>query len=198
MLSMKIMKIRKPFLRNEKGMAAIEMAFIMPFMLLLYFGLIDITVLISLNRKVTAAASTTADLVTQQRSTVLKSYITDAFNATAMIMAPTAASDVRIELFGYRNVAGTITKIWQTNNATGPACGAAPSTATMLPLMTAGNDVIVARTCMSHTPVVATFMGKTIVGATSFLIKQSISIRPRSTLQLNCYQTTVAAGTLCS
>lgn len=189
---------RKSFLRNDKGVAAIEMAFIMPFMLLLYFGLVDITVLISMNRKITSAASTTADLVTQQRNAVLKSYITDTFNATAMIVAPTAASEVRVELFGFRKVGSTINKIWQTNNGLGPSCGAVPTTTTMASLMTAGNDVVVARTCMNFTPAVATFMGTNIVGATTFLLNQSISIRPRSTLQLNCYQTTVAAGTLCS
>ena len=189
---------RKSFLKNDKGVAAIEMAFIMPFMLLLYFGLVDITVLISMNRKITSAASTTADLVTQQRNAVLKSYITDTFNATAMIVAPTPSSEVRVELFGFRNVGGTITKMWQTNNGVGPSCGSVPTTTTMASLMTAGNDVIVARTCMNFTPAVATFMGTNIVGATTFLLNQSISIRPRSTLQLNCYQTTVAAGTLCS
>lgn len=189
---------RKSFLRNDKGVAAIEMAFIMPFMLLLYFGLVDITVLISLNRKITAAASTTADLVTQQRNSVLKSYIADTFNATALIMVPTAASEVRVEVFGYRTVSGTITNIWSTNNGLGPSCGNAPSTSNMANLMTAGNDVIVARTCMNFTPAVATFLGTNIVGATTFLLNQSISIRPRTTLQLNCYQTTVAAGTLCS
>jgi Flp pilus assembly protein TadG len=195
---MKIMKFRKPFLKNDKGVAAIEMAFIMPFMLLLYFGLVDITVLISLNRKITSAASTTADLVTQQRSSVLKSFIDDTYKATAMIISPTPASEVRVEVFGFRNVGGTITKIWQTNNGTGPSCGAVPATTSMLPLMTAGNDVIVARSCMNFTPAVATFMGTNVVGATSFLLKQSISIRPRAALQLTCYQTTVAAGTVCS
>ena len=199
MLSIKNMTFpRKAFLKNTKGVAAIEMAFIMPFMLLLYFGLVDITVLISMNRKITAAASTTADLVTQQRSAVLKSYIDDTYNATAMIVAPTSASEVRVELFGFRNVSGTITKIWQTNNGLGPSCGAVPGTTTMASLMTAGNDVVVARTCMNFTPAVATFMGTNIVGATTFLLNQSISVRPRSTLQLNCFQTTVAAGTLCS
>jgi Flp pilus assembly protein TadG len=189
---------RKSFLKNDKGVAAIEMAFIMPFMLLLYFGLVDVTVAISLNRKITAAAATTADLITQQRSSVLKSYITDSYKATDMIMAPTAANEVRIELFGYRNVSGTITKIWSTNNGVGPSCGAIPATTSMATLMTAGNDVVIARTCMNYSPAVASFMGTTIMGATTFLLNQSISVRPRSTLQLNCYQTTVAAGTLCT
>jgi Flp pilus assembly protein TadG len=186
------------FLKNDAGMAAIEMAFIMPFLLLVYFGLVDVTGLISFNRKVTAAAGATADLVAQQRTSILKSTIVDDYNATAMIMSPTPIADVRIEVYAFRNVSGSINKIWSTNNGSGPACGSQPSTSAMLPLMAAGNDVIVARACMNFVPYVATFAGTNLVGATTFLISQSISVRPRSSLQLNCYQTTVAAGTLCT
>jgi Flp pilus assembly protein TadG len=194
------MKIRNiNFLRNETGLAAIEMAFIMPFMLFLYFGLVDATGLISLNRKVTAAAGATADLVAQSRTTILKTTVDDYYNATAMIMDPTPAANVRVEVFGFRDVKGTITKIWQTSSGTGPSCSlTAPSTATMKPLMTAGNDVIVARSCISYSPYVASFMGKTIMGASTFLLNQTIAVRPRSSLQLTCYQTTVLAGTVCS
>jgi hypothetical protein len=67
----------------------------------------------------------------------------------------------------------------------------------MLTLMGAGNDLIVARTCMNYSPVVATFLGQTILGSTTFLVKQTISVRPRSSLQLTCYDT-VVNGTKCT
>mgnify|MGYP002682837155 CR=1 FL=1 len=38
-------------LKNQSGVAALETAFIMPFLLFLYFGLVDLTAMISLNRK---------------------------------------------------------------------------------------------------------------------------------------------------
>jgi Flp pilus assembly protein TadG len=189
-------KIFQKFCVADDGIAAIEMAFIMPLMLLLYFGLVDVTGLISFNRKITAAASVTADLVAQQRTSVLKAAIADTYNATAMIMAPAPATDTHIDVFGFRNVGGTITQIWSTNNGVGPSCGGAISTTGMLPLMVAGNDLVAARTCMTYTPYVATFMGNTILGATSFNVTQTIMVRPRSSLQLTCYTTTVG-GTTC-
>jgi Flp pilus assembly protein TadG len=189
---------RDGFLREDKGAAAVEFAFIIPFMMLLYFGLVDVTGLISLNRRIVSAATTMADLVGQQKTNVLASTITDQFNAAYVTMKPMASSNLRIEIFDYRRVGSTITLIWKTSNNQGPTCGADPVTTNMSPLMTAGNDVILARTCTTYSPAVANFMGSSILGATSFTVRQAISVRPRSSLSLNCYATTVAAGTLCS
>ena len=62
----KIFTPKNIFLQDE-GAAAIEFAFIMPFMLLLYFGLVDVTGLISMNRRVVSAAATMADLVANKK-----------------------------------------------------------------------------------------------------------------------------------
>jgi Flp pilus assembly protein TadG len=190
----------KKFHKADEGIAAIETAFVLPLMVLLYFGLVDVTGLISFNRKITAAANLTSDLVGQRRTSILKAEIDDIYNATAMIMAPTPMSDVRVEVYGFRNVGGTVTQIWTTSNGQGPACSSASAMlpASMLPLMQAGNDLIVTRTCMNFTPYVAAFMGNSIMGSTIFPVNASISVRPRASLVLNCYTTTVAAGTLCS
>jgi Flp pilus assembly protein TadG len=192
---------RDGFLRQAEGAAAVEFAFIMPFMLLLYFGLIDITGLISLNRRIVSAAATMADLVGQQKSSVLASTISDQFNAAYVTMQPLAASNLRVEVYDYRMVGSTITLIWKTSNNQGPTCGAVPDTANMAPLMTAGNDVILARTCTTYTPTIVKWWNGTaninILGASSFTVRQAISVRPRSSLELNCYATTVG-GALCS
>jgi Flp pilus assembly protein TadG len=188
---------RDGFLLQAEGAAAVEFAFILPFMLLLYFGLVDVTGLISLNRRIVSAAATMADLVSQQKTNVLASTITDQYNAVYVTMQPLASTNVRVELYDYRLVGSTITLIWKTNNNQGPSCGAVPLTTNMAPLMTAGNDVIIARTCTSYSPAIANFMGTNILGATTFTVRQTISVRPRSSLELNCYATTVG-GSLCT
>jgi Flp pilus assembly protein TadG len=195
-------KLFNKFLKAEDGIAAIEMAFVMPLMILLYFGLVDVTGLISFNRKITSSASLTSDLVAQKRNSILKAEIDDIYNATAMIMSPTPMTDVRVEVYGFRNVGGTVTQIWKTSNGQGPACTSALSTANMLPLMAANvsdkNDLIVTRTCLNFEPYVAAFMGDSILGSTIFPVNATISVRPRASLKLDCYATTVTAGTLCS
>ncbi len=174
------------FARDSRGIAAIEMAFIMPVLLLLYFGLFDLTALISLSRKITYSSSVVADLVTQEKTTVAATDIDDYFNAAEMVMSPTPIANVRIEVYGFRNNAGTITQRFSKSSAGGASCGGAPSTADMEELMTDGNDVIVARVCTTYTPYIATFLGENILGATSFTLSEEIALRPRMTATLDC------------
>lgn len=171
--------------KDQSGVAALEIAFIMPFLLFLYFGLVDLTAMISLNRKVTYASSVVADLVTQNDSTLTSANIDDYFQAAALVMKPTPMTNIRIEVYHYRNVSGTITsKLWRKSTA-GPNC-AAPSTTGMTNLMTDGNDLIVAVLCTKYSPYIATFLGQNILGATSFTMNEQISLRPRQSATLAC------------
>jgi Flp pilus assembly protein TadG len=173
------------FSGDQSGMAALEVAFIMPFLLLLYFGLVDLTAMISLNRKVTYAASVVADLVTQNDATVKSTDIDDYFKAAALVMKPTPMTNIRVEVYGYRNESGTIKQKWSRPSTTGSAC-TAPSTAGMSNLMTDGNDLIVAVLCTTYSPYVATFLGKQILGATTFTMSEQIALRPRQSTMLAC------------
>jgi Flp pilus assembly protein TadG len=171
--------------KDQSGMAALEVAFIMPFLLFLYFGLVDLTAMISLNRKVTYAASVVADLVTQNDATVTSANIDDYFSAAALVMKPTVMSGIRVEVYQYRDVSGTITNQWSRKSTTGNAC-TAPSTAGMNNLMTDGNDLIVAVLCTQYTPYIATFLGDNILGATTFTMSEQIALRPRQSSTLAC------------
>ncbi len=184
---MSMHKLLSRFARNQSGVAALEIAFIMPFLLFLYFGLVDLTAMISLNRKVTYAASVVADLVTQNDTTVNASSgtdnIDDYFKAAALVMKPTPMTNIRIEVYQYRKVGGAVTNQWSKKSATGANC-TAPSTTGMANLMTDGNDLIVAVLCTTYTPYLATFMGDSILGKTSFSMSEQIALRPRQSALL--------------
>ncbi len=172
------------FRRDTRGVAAIEMAFIMPFMLVLFFGLIDLTQVISLNRKVTYAASVVADLVTQNEDTVLAADFDDYFNAAKLVMTPNDLTNVRIEVYQFRDVGGTITNQWSKLSAGGAACGA-PSTAGLDTLMEDGNDIIIASVCTTYTPYMANFLGYTILSG-AVPMSEEIALRPRQSATLDC------------
>lgn len=171
--------------KNQSGLAALEVAFIMPFLLFLYFGLVDLTAMISLNRKVTYAASVVADLVTQNDTSLTAADIDDYFRAASLVMKPTPMTNIRVEVYQYRNVSGTITNQWRRKSTTGTNC-AAPSTSDMSSLMTDGNDLIVAVLCTTYSPYVATFLGQNVLGATSFSMSEQIALRPRQSSTLAC------------
>ncbi len=173
------------FRRDNRGVAAIEMALIMPFMLVLFFGLVDLTQLISLNRKVTYAASVVGDLVTQNEGTVAVAAFTDYFDAAKLVMTPRDISTVRVEVYQFRNLGGTVTNQWSSKSTGGGACGT-PSTTGLSNLMTDGNDIVVTTVCTTYTPFVATFLGEMILGATSFTLNEEIALRPRQSATLDC------------
>lgn len=179
-----IRKFRR-FTGDNRGVAAIEMAFIMPALLFVYFGLFDLTGLISLNRKVSYSSSVVADLVSQNKTTVTSSDITDYFNAVELVMSPTPVANVRVDVYGYYDNGGTITQRWSKSSTGGTSCGA-PSTTGMANLMTDGNDVVVVRTCAIYTPYIATFLGENVLGATSFTLSGETALRPRLTATLAC------------
>jgi Flp pilus assembly protein TadG len=176
-------------IRETRGVAAIEMAFIMPFLLFLYFGLVDLTAMISINRKITYAASVVADLVTQNDTTFASTAIPDYVNAAELILRPTPIADTRVEIFQFHKdtTTGTISSQWRYKTTAGPTCSASiPSTTGMDTLMTDNNDLIVARVCLTYAPYIAGFLGKNILGATSFLMSEQIALRPRQSSTLAC------------
>jgi Flp pilus assembly protein TadG len=177
------------YLRDSRGIAAIEMAFIMPFLLLLYFGLVDLTAMISLNRKITYTASVVADLVAQNDTTLASTLFPDYINAAELIIKPTPIANARVEVFQFHQdpVTKAISSQWRYSSTGGSNCSTtAPSTTGMGTLMTDGNDLVVARVCITYSPYVASFMGTKILGATSFLMTEQIALRPRQSSTLAC------------
>lgn len=176
-------------IRDTRGIAAIEMAFIMPFLLFLYFGLVDLTAMISINRKVTYAASVVADLVTQNDTTFASTALADYVNAAELIVKPTPITSVRVEVFQFHlnTATNTISSQWRYKTTDGPECSESiPSTTGMSTLMTDGNDLVVARVCTSYAPYIASFLGEKVLGATSFLMSEQIALRPRQSSTLAC------------
>jgi Flp pilus assembly protein TadG len=52
--------------RDERGIAAIEFALVVPLMLVMYLGTLEISAAVAINKKTSRVAATVADLVTQQ------------------------------------------------------------------------------------------------------------------------------------
>jgi Flp pilus assembly protein TadG len=74
--------------RAETGVAAVEFAIITPFLILLYFGSIEISDLIAVDRRVTVVSGTTGDLVARTDSTITTATLSDYFKAAEGIIMP--------------------------------------------------------------------------------------------------------------
>jgi Flp pilus assembly protein TadG len=172
------------YLKAETGVAAIEFACIFPIMLILYFGLIDLTSIISTHRKMTTTASTVADLVGQQ-SPITSTQIDDYFKAAELISSEFTPDALKINVEDYRNDSGAAVKQWDYSSTGGPACPAI-SNAGMTDLMTAGNDIIVAQVCMVYVPVLVKTTNWLTLDQASFNLDQQVMVRPRATTQIDC------------
>jgi len=177
---------KRGFLKSDDGAAAIEAAFIIPFMAVVYLGTQDLTSLIVFNKKMTDVATAVSDTVSQYKSTIRRSNVTDIENAIKLIVPNAAASTVQVDVYDYYLNGASLTKRWSTKSPNGTAC-AAPTTTNFSQMMAPGNDVIVAVSCMKYTPWVGTLFGSSLLGGTSFTLKASIAAVPYASKVLNCY-----------
>jgi Flp pilus assembly protein TadG len=74
-------------IEDRRGIAATEFALIVPIMLVMFFGTVEFSSGIAVDRKVTLMARTLADLTSQSLS-VADSDLTNFFNASNAIMTP--------------------------------------------------------------------------------------------------------------
>ncbi len=76
---------------DRSGVAATEFAMIVPLMLVLFFGTVEFSSGVAVDRKVTTMARTLSDLTSQNKS-VTDTQLTNIFNASTGIMSPYAAA----------------------------------------------------------------------------------------------------------
>jgi Flp pilus assembly protein TadG len=97
---------------TDSGMAAVEFAMIAPVMIVLYFGVTEISDAYDAHTKATAVASTAADLIAQEK-VVCDSEMTDVFSALSAIMFPYSSSDMKITISSLiDNGNGTVKVAW--------------------------------------------------------------------------------------
>jgi len=156
---------------DERGNATIDFAFLLPIMLMLFIGVVEITNLLLVDRKVVAAAQTTADLVSQRRE-VTDAQINDVLTAAQLIFDPLPASAVTIGIAGvrYNSTTGAAELDWaRSQNG-----GSVPDALTVANgLGDAGEGVVIARVTYNYSPVFFDF----VIGPTQ--LEETSVMRPR-------------------
>ncbi len=82
---------------NEKGISAVEFALIAPLMVLIYFGCIELSLLMRVDRRVSTTASSLGDL-TARLITVSDADMQELFNAATVTMQPYPATNARMRI----------------------------------------------------------------------------------------------------
>jgi Flp pilus assembly protein TadG len=81
-------------LENTSGIAAIEFAMILPIMLVLFFGTVEISNGVAVYRKVTLMAHTLADLTSQSQEVQSTTDLPNFFAASTGVMMPYSSTPI--------------------------------------------------------------------------------------------------------
>ncbi len=84
--------------RDRNGIAATEFAVIVPIMLVMFFGTVEFSSGVAVDRKVTLVARTLSDLTSQALTSVNDTYLQNVFTASIAIMTPYAPTPTKAQI----------------------------------------------------------------------------------------------------
>jgi Flp pilus assembly pilin Flp len=177
---------RKQFCANDEGMAAIEFGMVFPFMVIVFFGLIDLTSLISSSRKITNASAVVADLVGQNGAPFSTALLEDYKMAVRMILPDKPDTEIRMNIEAYWLDGTTVKRKWHYFSPTGPECAKVIDTTKMPDLMKGPNELVVAQVCMIHRPLFQAFNNSPILGNVNIKVQEVTITRPRARNIVEC------------
>jgi Flp pilus assembly protein TadG len=90
-------RLLKRFRRNREGLAAVEFALLLPVMITLFFGIVEVSLALGARADVTNVASTGADLIAQE-SSVSTSDMSNVWSAINAILYPYNTSTAKVTI----------------------------------------------------------------------------------------------------
>ena len=88
-------RLLRRFAKAQGGVAAVEFALIVPFMLIVYLGTTEAGALITMDRKVQSVAGAVGDLVARENGTISGATLQDYFQASSGIMTPYTTTNIK-------------------------------------------------------------------------------------------------------
>lgn len=168
----KYVRRAKGLREDDDGISAIEFALVAPLLALLYFGCIELSLMMQTDRRVTSAASTMGDLVA--RAAVMSDNdIADVFQASRMIFEPSPIDNARLRVSSLVEEDGSVTVDWSdANDNWTPHAEGTPMT---VPdnLIPAGGSVIFAEVEYDYTSDIGYIIDNTRI------LKDEFYLRPR-------------------
>src|SRR5215813_11329239 len=161
------------FLRDRRGISAVEFAMLLPLMVALYLGGVEMSTGIAIDRKVTLVARTLADLVSQA-SSVNTTDVNNILGASSSVVAPYDNTKLKITVTSVKiDSQGNATVAWSDANANGTARAVGSTVTLPSALNVPSTSLIWAETSYAYTP----NLGFMIIGTRN--LTDQIYMRPR-------------------
>lgn len=146
---------------DQRGIAATEFAMLAPMMLVMFFGTVEISSGVAVDRKVTLVARTLSDL-TSQSTSVTDTDLTNFFASSSLIFWPYAATPTATITSIYVNpttLKATVQWSRKNDGSVGKSTGSQVTIPTDLKV--GGTYLILSEVSYTYVPAVGYVMGKT-------------------------------------
>jgi Flp pilus assembly protein TadG len=157
---------------DERGVSAVEFAMLLPLMLTLYLGAVEVSQGIAVDRKVTLTARTVADLVSQVTS-INNADMTNSLNAATAVIAPYPSSPLKLTVSSVTvDKDGNATVAW--SDALNGSARSKGSTVTLPPALNIPNSSLIwSEVQYAYKPSIGYVLSGTL------MLKEQIYMRPR-------------------
>ena len=167
-LSRRIASLR----RDQSGVSAVEFAMLLPLMVTLYLGCVEISQGVAIHRKVTLTARTVADLASQVTS-INNADMTNMLTAAQAVVAPFSSGELKVTVSAVSIDASGVAKVTWSDTLNGTA-RAVNSTVTLPSALNVANSQLIwSEVSYNYVPTI----GYVVTGALNLF--DQIYMRPR-------------------
>ena len=166
------LKLRK-LIKDRRGIGGVEFAIVAPALIMAYIGAFEVSVAVTMSRKVSRASSTVSDLLTQNQTTN-KATLDTMKEVTKTVIAPFAQDGYSLKITGIAVAAdGKATVAWSRDQNAGKpyATGASvtlPSTLEAKSTFIVRTELVVPHTVLLMMPGLAANLKKINLSKTSY------------------------------
>jgi Flp pilus assembly protein TadG len=173
---------------DNRGVAAVEFAMIVPIMAMMFIGAVELSQVITIDRRVTQVASATADLVARAEKQISKNEITDIMRASSFILVPYSQDPLQITIRNITSSPGDATNAKQSWSCLYKGLGqtltcTCSNTTYTLPanLVTTNDSVVVSEVAYNYKPLVFDYIMKRVKGGSTgvYPLNDKIYQKPR-------------------
>jgi len=173
-LSRKVASLR----RDQNGVSAVEFAMLLPLMVTLYLGAVEVSQAVSIHRKVTLTARTVADLASQVTS-INNADMTNMLTAASAVIAPFASGELKVTVSAVSIDANGIARVTWSDTLNGTARAVNSTVALPSALNVPNSQLIWSEVHYNYLPTV----GYVVTGALNLF--DQIYMRPRLSESVN-------------
>ena len=172
MMTAPLLRLARRFAKDSEGVSAVEFALLLPLMLTLYFGAVEVSQGVTIDRKVTLTTRTVADLVTQV-SSLNTTDMNNVLEASTAVMAPFPTAVLKIVLSCVRTNSSGVSKVGWSVTKNGTARGTNTTVTLPAALLVNETTLIWAEVSYAYKPTI----GYVVTG--TLTLNDQMYMRPR-------------------